>query len=89
MYVRVRVGFLFIARQEPRFRVFEDKVLRIFAYEREEIREELEIFYKRTCLVYAFDEICMMNQWRTKGGGLGGFKHPPEILKISVESSIA
>jgi hypothetical protein len=59
--VRVRVGFLFIPRQEPRFRVFEDKVLRIFAYEREEIREELETFHKRTCLVYAFDQICMMN----------------------------
>jgi len=27
-------------------------------------------------------------QWRTKGGGLGG-SNPPEILKISVESSIA
>jgi len=29
-------------------------------------------------------------QWRTEGGGLGGFKPPPpEIPKISLESSIA
>jgi len=56
----MRVGFLFIPSQERRFRVFEDKVLRIFACEKEEIRE-LEIFHKRTCLVYAFGQICMRN----------------------------
>jgi len=34
--------------------------------------------------------VCVCVQWRTEGRGLGGFKiPPPEIPKISVETSIA
>jgi hypothetical protein len=59
--VRVKDDFLFIPRQEPTFRVFWGKVLRIFACEREHVIEKLEIFIKRTCLVYAFDKISIIN----------------------------
>ena len=53
--------FLIHPKAITRSRVFEDKVLRIFACEREEVRKELEVFHKRTCFVYAFDQICMIN----------------------------
>jgi len=38
--------------------------------------------------VYPFEDMHHHSQWCTEGGGLGGSTPPPEIPKISVESSI-